>query len=75
MENKVNQHVELITEKISNYDEKIDIMENLTTQVNSAEETRNRNEIERNNTIQSIVEVLEVTQTDIDDIINMVGGL
>lgn len=75
MNTKVNQHVELITEKISNYDEKIDIMENLTTQVNSAEETRNRNEIERNNTIQSIVEVLEVTQTDIDDIINMVGGL
>ena len=50
-------------------------MENLTNQVNSAEETRNRNEIERNNTIQSIVEVLEVTQTDIDDIINMIGGL
>ena len=75
MNTKVNQHVGLITEKISNYDEKIDIMENLTVQVNSAEETRNRNEIERNNTIQSIVEVLEVTQTDIDDIINMVGGL
>lgn len=75
MNTKVNQHVGLITEKINNYDEKIDIMENLTVQVNSAEETRNRNEIERNNTIQSIVEVLEVTQTDIDDIINMVGGL
>lgn len=71
----VEQHVELITEKTNNCDEKINIMENLTIQVNSAEETRNRNEIERNNTIQSIVNVLEVTQTDIDDIINMIGGL
>ena len=72
MNTKVNQHVELITEKISNYDEKINIMENLTNQVNSAEETRNRNEIERNNTIQSIVEVLEVSLISVCEIMNMV---
>ena len=75
MDSKVNTHVGLITDKISESNEKIVIVETLNSQINSAEQTRNENEVRRNNTVQSIVEALEVTQSDIDDILSMIGGL
>ena len=75
MENKVNQHVDIINEKISNYDERIGMVDNLNTQINVAEQARDMKEIERNRTIQDIINILEVTQSDIDDILGMIGGL
>ena len=67
--------INLISDKISNYDEKISLVEELNTKVTSEETIRNNNEIKRNETIRNIVEELEITQSDINDILNMIGGL
>ena len=75
METEVNRNINLISDKISNYDEKISLVEELNTKVTSEETTRNNNEIRRNETIRNIVEELEITQSDINDILNMIGGL
>ena len=75
METEVNRNINLISDKISNYDEKISLVEELNTKVTSEETTRNNNEIKRNETIRNIVEELEITQSDINDILNMIGGL
>ena len=75
METEVNRNINLISDKISNYDEKISLVEELNTKVTSEETIRNNNEIKRNETIRNIVEELEITQSDINDILNMIGGL
>ena len=75
IETEVNRNINLISDKISNYDEKISLVEELNTKVTSEETTRNNNEIRRNETIRNIVEELEITQSDINDILNMIGGL
>ena len=63
-------------------DGKVKEVNNLTSAVNSAEssrvqaeESRVQAEESRTTTFNNIVSELEVTQTDIDDILGMIGGL
>ena len=64
-----------VNEKISGYDNKISEVNTLVSNVTNAENARVQAETNRANTFNSIVAELEVTQTDIDDILGMIGGL
>ena len=58
-----------------NYDVKISEVDSLISEVTTAESNRVQAENNRTTTFNNIVAELEVTQTDIDDILGMIGGL
>lgn len=71
----VNAKINLVDNKLTNYDDKISEINTLTGNVENAERLRNEAEVSREQTFNNIVAELEVTQSDIDDILGMIGGL
>ena len=67
--------VNKVDEKISGYNNKVSEVNTLITNVTNAESNRVQAEQNRTNTFNSIVAELEVTQSDIDEILGMIGGL
>ena len=61
--------------KIQGYDTKVSEVNDLIRDVNSSETARNQAEQNRTAKFNEIVNELEITQSDIDEIISMVGGL
>lgn len=72
---EVDTKITEVNTKLSNYDTKITEVNDLISTVNSQESNRVQAEQNRTNTFNSIVAELEVNQSDIDDILGMVGGL
>ena len=61
--------------KIQGYDTKVSEVDGLIRDVNSSETARNQAEQSRTSKFNEIINELEITQSDIDEIISMVGGL
>lgn len=74
--NRINtQNTNVISSKIEECNNILTSMNELSGNVISAEEVRNANEVSRINTFNNITAELEITQTDLDDILSMIGGL
>ena len=71
----LSSEVEKVNEKILEYDNKVAEVNELILNVGTAEEDRIQAEMNRENTFNNIVAELEVNQSDIDEILGMIGGL
>lgn len=74
--NRINtQNTNTISSKIEECNNTLINMNELSGNIISAEEVRNANEVSRINIFNNITAELEITQTDLDDILSMIGGL
>lgn len=71
----LSSEVEKVNEKILEYDNKVVEVNELILNVGTAEEDRIQAEMNRENTFNNIVAELEVNQSDIDEILGMIGGI
>ena len=71
----LSSEVEKVNEKILEYDNKVAEVNELILNVGTAEEDRIQAEMNRENTFNNIVAELEVNQSDIDEILGMIGGI
>lgn len=71
----LSSEVEKVNEKILGYDNKVVEVNELILNVGTAEEDRIQAEMNRENTFNNIVAELEVNQSDIDEILGMIGGI
>lgn len=71
----LSSEVEKVNEKILECDNKVVEVNELILNVSTAEEDRIQAEMNRENTFNNIVAELEVNQSDIDEILGMIGGI
>ncbi|MGL5715727.1 MAG: BppU family phage baseplate upper protein [Paraclostridium sp.] len=71
----MNSKADLVDGKISGYENKIQEIDNLKVNIQNEESNRVSAENQRTETFNALVAELEVTQSDIDEILGMVGGL
>lgn len=71
----LGEEINKVDEKILGYENKVSEVNELISTITTSESERIEAETNRMNTFNRIVEELNVTQSDIDEILSMVGGL